>query len=625
MAKARWKSHINQKLFSDVDESLFRNHSFKTVLSYALGTYLFLILKFAFFISDLYTCIKLLAYNRWSNNIIKPYLPFRISKWLFSACILLSIVFLLWNLIWGIRTYKTKNITKCYVNNFSRNFISVTDYSKFCIFDKISSHGSFQWFAFFVFFELKSCLGLIFCDTPRQVINGLTLWSVLITIHNGNGMNLGDLESFEGLINKIKVIAKENHEEAVLLSFSLFSFIIWVIFVAKLVFALVCSIFVYFELIREGIHSGLRDYIYTTISKHVDNLVVKQTEKRRNDVYKTHLLADTSSMLELDDLERDTIGSKPMFKLYNDSLNSFHRVGNSVTMSSNLDDSEMYEEYEVDETNSLNEPVPLMSTIPPQGAFFKKDYIRNFNINAAGDPIEEILESYRNNGNNKRNDVDSSATHFHKEEFMKPVKGDDLHNLSQTTISQSTMVGSNDFNRSFNQTTYVGGSEYNHGFNQSTVSDGNEVNLQFNQETNQDYGEYTQTYDRSAITNNCEQNPTSVQTPIIHGDGHTDTFYLIDKNGFNQSSNQIPVLNNSHSAPNFHPSGSNFYDSSQKISSNFNRPMPPSISVNSNLNSSNESRVFTPDRAYFRNIDLENSPFLPQEAQFDTFLNGHKY
>ena len=299
---------------------MFKNYSFKTLLNYIVGTCLFLVLKFALFISDLYTCVKLLAYNKWSNNIIKPYLPFKISKWLFSACILFSIVLLLWNIISGIRTYRTQNITKCYVNNVSRNYISITNYSKFCIFDKISSHGTFQWCAFFVFFELKSCLGLIFCDTPRQVINGLTLWSVLVTVHDGNGMDLSDLETFEGLINKIKAIALTNKQEAILLSFILFSFIIWAFFMAKLISALICSVIVYFELIKEGKHNGLRDYIYVTISKHVDDLVVKQTEKKRNEVHKTHLLTNEDSSLELNNLESDSIVSKPMFKLYNSPL-----------------------------------------------------------------------------------------------------------------------------------------------------------------------------------------------------------------------------------------------------------------------------------------------------------------
>lgn len=501
-----WKKHINQRLFTDVDESLFRNYSFKTLLSYIFGTWLFVILKFAFFISDLYTCIKLLAYNKWSNNVIKPYLPFRISKWLFSACILFSIVLLLWNIISGIRIYQTHNITECYVNNVSRNYISIANYSKFCIFDKISSHGTFQWFAFFVFFELKSCLGLILCDTPRQVINGLTLWSILITVHNGNGMNLNDLETFEGLINKIRAIAVTNHEEAVLLSFVLFSFILWTFFMAKLIFALICCIFVYFELIREGKHNGLRDYIYVTISKHVDDLIVKQTKKSRNGVYQNHLLTAEDSILELDILDSDSIVSKPMFKLYNDSFNSLHQLKGPRHSISPLD---VIDTYDENLTDSLNEPVPLVSTIPPQGEFFKKNYIRNLNLNL---------------------------------------------NLNELNDRKLDKYG-------FNDTSVYFDSNNNKSNNQYFQSNDNIM------ESNKE----NEPFDLTMVTSNNNIQKISENTDYT-----------------------IPIT--------FDKMKSDFNPNSKK-------PVPLEIPLFVGVEQNNDTRIFTPSRAYFKDLDLENSPF----------------
>ena len=511
-----WKTHINQRLFTDVDVSLFKNYSVKTLLSYIFGTWFFVILKFAFLISDLYTCIKLLAYNKWSNDVIKPYLPFRISKWLFSACILFSIVLLLGNIILGIRIYRTRNITKCYVNNVSRNYISITNYSKFCIFDKISSHGVFQWFAFFVFFELKSCLGLILCDTPRQVINGLTLWSILVTVHNGDGMDLSDLETFEGLINKLSAIAITNHEEAILLSFILFSFILWAFFMAKLILALICCIFVYFELIREGKHNGLRDYIYVTISEHVDDLIIKQTEKRRNEGSKNHLLVNEDSILELDILDSDSMVSKPMFKLYNDSLNSLHQLKNSSRGISPLDVIDIYDE---NLTDSLNEPVPLVSTIPPQGEFFKKNYIRNLNLNLNGLNNRELNRydfnigpSYVNDDDNQYFQSNDSIAEFNKEnEQFEP---------SRTDINNSTQ----------------------------------KIDI------NPDY--------------------TTIAYDKIKNDSNV----------------------------------------------NRKKPVPLEIPSYLGVEQSNDTRIFTPSKAYFKDLDLENSPFkMNSEFNNMSFLNKHDY
>lgn len=272
-----WKYSINAKTFDNVDPSLFRNFRFGTLFNYIAWAWGLTLLKLALFISDVYTCIKLLAYNSWSNNIIQPYLPFRISKWLFSGCILASIVLLIWEAIAGIRVYRTRNIALTYINNFARTAYSLSKYNYFCVLDKISPTGAYQKIAFYTFFELKSCIQLLLTDTPRQVINGLTLWSVLVTVKPNS--SLDDLESFDGLIAKIRTIAQTNHEEAVLLSFMLFSFIIWLFFISRLVLALIFSVFVYYRLINDYKHSGLREFVCVTISRNIDALVEKRRKK----------------------------------------------------------------------------------------------------------------------------------------------------------------------------------------------------------------------------------------------------------------------------------------------------------------------------------------------------------
>lgn len=75
-----WKYSINSKTFDDLDIELFRNHRFKTVLNYMIGVVGWNGLKVALFVSDVYTCIKLLAFNSWSNNIILPILIFQNIK-----------------------------------------------------------------------------------------------------------------------------------------------------------------------------------------------------------------------------------------------------------------------------------------------------------------------------------------------------------------------------------------------------------------------------------------------------------------------------------------------------------------------------------------------------------------
>lgn len=282
-----WKYSINPKRFDDVELSSFRNKKVKTIISYAFNVWFLILLKVAFLTSDFYTCIKLLAYNSWSNNVIKPYLPFNISKWLFSGCILASICLLIWEIIAGIRVFRTKNIALCYVNKFSRLVYSVVDYSKFCIMDRITPTTKLERWAFFVFFEIKDCLGLLVADTPRQVINALTLWSVVITKSNSKMQDLGDLESFQDVLSRIRYIAQYNHAEAVLLSFMLFSFAIWLFFICKLFFAVMCSPFVYYSLIKKNDYSSLREFVCLAISARIDDLLDREEKLNRVDSVST--------------------------------------------------------------------------------------------------------------------------------------------------------------------------------------------------------------------------------------------------------------------------------------------------------------------------------------------------
>ncbi|CUS21386.1 LAQU0S03e01398g1_1 [Lachancea quebecensis] len=301
MFRNDWKLSINSKTFDALDCSLFRNFKFMTVVNYAFFVVFLTAMKIALFVSDVYTCIKLLAFNSWSNNVVPPYIPFRISKWLFSGCILASIVLIAWEIINGIRIYRTRNISLTYVNNFSRGVYSLSQYNKFCVYNRISPSGAYQKIAFFTFFELKDCLRLLVADTPRQVINALTLWSVVVTVDQSK--DLGRVLSPKDVVAKIKTIAQTNHEEAVLLSFMLFSFAIWAFFITKFIAACLCSIYVYYRIFNERNTSGLKEYVCVTVSEHINHLVDKyQRRKQFNMVNLSHGLS-SSSLLQADDLE----------------------------------------------------------------------------------------------------------------------------------------------------------------------------------------------------------------------------------------------------------------------------------------------------------------------------------
>lgn len=308
-----WKSSLNSKTFDTLDINLFENYKFSTLMNYVFTLWGLVILNIAMLISDIYTCVKLLAFNSWSNDIIQPYLSFHISKWLFSGCILISIIIMIWDIINGIHLYKTNNISLTFINNFSRTVHSISNYKLYCVYNRITPKGTYQRNAFFTFFELKGCLKLLLADTPRQVINGLTLWSVLITI---NGQNLSDIENVNGLIAKIETIAQTNYEEAVLLSFMLFSFVIWAFFFTKLLIACIFSIYIYYKICQDTALSGLKEYVCIKINERVDYLTSKYRSKRDfKDAFKKGSLKKT----ELPDISiLEKLVYEPVFDRTND-------------------------------------------------------------------------------------------------------------------------------------------------------------------------------------------------------------------------------------------------------------------------------------------------------------------
>ncbi|CAG8822887.1 18846_t:CDS:2, partial [Racocetra persica] len=100
------------------------------------------------YIADLYSMTALLLNNNWASTV-KPPISFEITKWIFVVSILMSFILLF------------LEIKKAYK-------IEIQDRENWK--DKV---------AFYVFFAFKGYKRLLLCDGPRQVINGLTVFTIL--------------------------------------------------------------------------------------------------------------------------------------------------------------------------------------------------------------------------------------------------------------------------------------------------------------------------------------------------------------------------------------------------------------------------------------------------------------
>ncbi|KAK5961639.1 pheromone-regulated K(+) transporter PRM6 PWA37_001009 [Arxiozyma heterogenica] len=297
-----WNHSQSLYKFDDLDLSLYAKKKYKKRFQYLIFIWGLTILKSIMIISDIYTCIKLLAFNIWSNNCVEPYVSFIITKWLFSVCILISLFLVVIDTVNGYQIYKTRIISLCFINNWSRNIFSLRSYAMFCLFDKITPSGFQQKLTFLTYFELKNCSKLLLVDTPRQIINGLTLWSVLLT-KNEKNKNLKDFQSLIGIWNKVKWIVRNNHEEAMILSFMLLSFLIWLIFITKFWIAVLAFFRVYHVVVKRQKFNGLKEYICLTISYNIDYLTEKYKYKR---FYSTMSLLETNKNVVEDFYETDS-------------------------------------------------------------------------------------------------------------------------------------------------------------------------------------------------------------------------------------------------------------------------------------------------------------------------------
>lgn len=217
----------------------------------------------AVFASDIYTAVILLAYDRWSSEI-NPAVPINISRWIFAGCIILSTVLIIFEFMIAIRVSREKNISRTYTNQIARKLYSIKGYNYFCLFGKITkSRNKKEYLALFVYFSLKGWVRLIFADGPRQVINALTLYSVL--------------KVQEEFLDTLRDIATHSHVQALVISVMLFSLVVWLFNIFQFIFALLCAIPLYVHV--EKTCSGLEEYCYVRINKRIAELVKRYYER----------------------------------------------------------------------------------------------------------------------------------------------------------------------------------------------------------------------------------------------------------------------------------------------------------------------------------------------------------
>ncbi|KAL1297808.1 hypothetical protein AAFC00_006338 [Neodothiora populina] len=383
----------------DVDESHkwtyltlsdFKASGALTYFSYGWLWFLALI-GVAVYASDTFTAVNLLAYDKWSSQI-EPAIPLEYSKWIFTVCILISWVLCGFEWIRAIRVIRRDSVAESYMDPLAVTFQSMRPrgWKRFLVFAELTkSKKGLDYLALFVYFQLKGAVRILVAEAPRQVVNGVTLYSVLQAdlVATGEHAAPRGHSSIEQFFINIGTLAETNREQAIVLFTMLFTFVIWVVSALSLIAAVVLYVFFLWHHVPKQ-DGRLSIYCRRKVDRRLSKIVGAKVKQALEDQEKKREREEAKAAKGNRDMRTKPVTSrKPTLpvigattpRFNDDKLPDFKlaREDSQATMSSFA--SQSSRDYE--NSHLLRQPtLPLPPTLP--------------NINARPDlPIRSITET----------------------------------------------------------------------------------------------------------------------------------------------------------------------------------------------------------------------------------------
>ncbi|WYZ37923.1 hypothetical protein EsH8_II_001429 [Colletotrichum jinshuiense] len=243
--------------------------------------WLMLLISLAVYGVDMFTAINLLAFDRWSSEI-DPAIDFKISKWIFSISIIASFVNIAFEQFRAMRVMKRGNVAECYLDPIAVRLESVRmgkgqGWKRFLVFAELTkSKKGAEYIALFTYFSFQSWIRVLVCSGPRQVVNALTLKSVYdakLAVHEVSVEG-----SLMGFFDKIKTLATEDYQQALILSGMLFTLVIWVFSALYLIMGVLFYVLFLFHWIPRA-DGGLSGYCERKVTKALMKIVTAKVNK----------------------------------------------------------------------------------------------------------------------------------------------------------------------------------------------------------------------------------------------------------------------------------------------------------------------------------------------------------
>jgi len=257
----------------------FRSSSCGKLFSY-LWLWILAFISIAVAAADTYTAVGLLAFGHWSSQV-DPAIPIRISKWIFVACISFSWVLYFYSWQRAIRVIRRRNVVESYLDPLAVTLQSIRDgqgWRRFLVFAALTkSRKGADYVALFSYFQFKGAIRILLAEGPRQVVNALTLYTVmranLIPI-GANAASDGHTPIVQFFYN-VKILADEHTQQAAILFSMLFTLVIWVI--SFLSFIVSCILYLVF--LAHYIDGTLSSYCRRKIDKRLEKIVGVKIQK----------------------------------------------------------------------------------------------------------------------------------------------------------------------------------------------------------------------------------------------------------------------------------------------------------------------------------------------------------
>ena len=256
--------------FINLDD--FKNRSCWTVVAY-IWLWLMALVSVAVYAVDTFTAVQLLAFDRWSSQV-QPWIPFQYSKWIFAVCILLSWALCLYEWIRAFRVIRRGGVAASYMDPLAASLQSMRSkgWKRFLVFTALTkSKKGTDYVAFFVYFAFQGAIRIILAEAPRQVVNGLTLGSLMETKLINKDTNQ-DSSAIGRFFLNLQALANQNIQQALILGSMMFTLVIWVFSALCLIAAGVLYLVFLWHYIpqRDG---RLRIYCRRKIDRRLEKIV----------------------------------------------------------------------------------------------------------------------------------------------------------------------------------------------------------------------------------------------------------------------------------------------------------------------------------------------------------------